>query len=52
LGYACEIPAMGFDPWRPKMAIPKEWTKITKQEYEMFRMNALYQEKKNNLCRM
>ncbi|HMB46273.1 MAG TPA: hypothetical protein VKL21_10665 [Candidatus Methanoperedens sp.] len=30
---------------RPRQDIPTKWKEIIKQEYEMFRLNALYQEK-------
>jgi 3-methyladenine DNA glycosylase AlkC len=30
---------------RPKKDIPEKWKEIIKEEYEMFRLNALYQEK-------
>src|SRR5659263_107511 len=40
-----EIPAIGVGLGRPRQNIPKKWKEIIKQEYEMFRLNALYQEK-------
>jgi putative transposase len=39
------IPAIGVNLGRPKKEVPEEWKEIVKQEYEMFRLNALYQEK-------
>ncbi|MGZ8538903.1 MAG: DDE-type integrase/transposase/recombinase [Flavisolibacter sp.] len=40
-----EIPAIGVGLGRPRQDIPEKWKEIIKQEYEMFRLNALYQEK-------
>lgn len=39
------IPAIGVNLGRPKKEVPEEWKEIIKHEYEMFRQNALYQEK-------
>jgi len=39
------IPAIGVNLGRPKKEVPEEWKEIIKQEYDMFRQNALYQEK-------
>ncbi|HWR26644.1 MAG TPA: hypothetical protein VN316_02080 [candidate division Zixibacteria bacterium] len=39
------IPAIGVNLGRPKKEVPEEWKEMIKHEYEMFRLNALYQEK-------
>ncbi|HEX7575645.1 MAG TPA: IS481 family transposase [Candidatus Methanoperedens sp.] len=39
------IPAIGVNLGGPKKEVPEEWKEIIKQEYYMFRQNALYQEK-------
>jgi len=40
-----EVPEIGLGLGRPKKDILEKWREIIKQEYEMFRLNALYQEK-------
>jgi putative transposase len=40
-----EIPIIGGNIGRPKVQIPNEWKDIIRQEYEAFRLNALYLEK-------
>lgn len=40
-----EIPIIGANIGRPKVQIPDEWKDIVKQEYETFRLNAMYLEK-------
>ena len=40
------VPVIGINLGRPKKEIPEEWIDIIKQEYDRFRLNALYMEKK------
>jgi hypothetical protein len=39
------VPVIGINLGRPKKEIPEEWIDIKKQEYDRFRLNALYMEK-------
>ncbi|NOR47545.1 MAG: hypothetical protein GQ533_05810 [Methanosarcinaceae archaeon] len=40
-----QVPIIGINLGRPKKEIPEEWIDIIKQEYDRFRLNALYMEK-------
>jgi len=39
------VPVIGINLRKPKKEIPEEWIDIIKQEYDRFRLNALYMEK-------
>jgi len=41
-----QVPIIGINLGRPKKEIPEEWIDLIKQEYDRFRLNALYMEKK------
>ena len=45
------VPVIGINLGRPEKEIPEEWVYLIKQEYDTFRLNALYMEK-NNICKI
>jgi hypothetical protein len=44
------VPVIGVNIGRPKREVSDEWKYLIKQEYETYRLNALYMGK-NNLCK-